>query len=925
VSAGAWVASWRASLRMARREVVRHRARNALIVGMLALPVFGTVTVDTVVHSAQRSVAEKLTREMGQATALVQNDHSPVYQTPDGSQWAVLKGPAEQRSHAQTAALLTSLLPGATVLSDAFGIPVTLHTPDGFISLSTEQLDLTNPALTGKLDLRSGRWPLSADEILLSAAAQQQLGTKVGESVTVPSRSGRFLVVGIADNPEALNAPTVYALPNALSDDAQNDVSWLVVDPAGVPWSAVRQLNADGLLVVSRTVIANPPPQSQVPYYAYTAAQTAAAAPSSGRINQAAVTAAAIATVVVGLILLEVVLLAGPAFAVSARRRQREYAVIGAAGASGTHLRRMVLADGVVLGAVAGLAGAALGVGAAAAAMPLVPRLTHQVPGAFQVKPLEVLAATLLSLLLGTAAAWMPARAVARQDILLSLTGRRPPRAAQWRLPTGGLVLVGTGLAAIYAGPHEQNLSLGALILVLGVAMLDIGAIMCTPVLVGVLARFGRLLPLGPRLALRDGARHRGRTTPAVAAMFAAVAGAVAAGTWLVSTEAQDRARYVPTLLPNQVAVPLDSGRLADQAAAALRTVLPVTGMVVAPQVDAASPGSQQQAMDLVTVAGACPREGVGGFAVMTDGDGLCEARDSAGGIEGPQIGDGRLLTEITGIDDPAATRMLGRGGAVVFDPTAVRSDGTAVFRIDRYQILPDGTGTEGDPSQGSSMQKTTTDVTLPAVYVDVHGRPDPGYLVSPAAAQKLGLRQESGSTLILDLAHHVTPLELQRANRALAQLDIQETVIAENGYQSKLGLANAVLLAVAVLVAVGAAGIATGLSIADGQPDHETLSAVGGSPLTRRLLAGSTALIVTGLGAVIGVPIGFAIVGGLLHLRSFGLSGVSMSPYSGTASVAMTVPWLNLAVAILGVPLLTAAGAMLFTRSQVRLSRRIG
>jgi putative ABC transport system permease protein len=61
--------------------------------------------------------------------------------------------------------------------------------------------------------------------------------------------------------------------------------------------------------------------------------------------------------VVAGLALLEVVLLAGPAFAVSARRRQRQLALVAANGGTPAHVRRMVLADGVVLG----LAGAVLG------------------------------------------------------------------------------------------------------------------------------------------------------------------------------------------------------------------------------------------------------------------------------------------------------------------------------------------------------------------------------------------------------------------------------------------------------------------------------------------------------------------------------------------------------------------------------------
>ncbi len=53
---------------------------------------------------------------------------------------------------------------------------------------------------------------------------------------------------------------------------------------------------------------------------------------------------------VVVMALLEVVLLAGPAFAVIARRMQRSLALMAATGATPPQARRVVLASGVVLG-----------------------------------------------------------------------------------------------------------------------------------------------------------------------------------------------------------------------------------------------------------------------------------------------------------------------------------------------------------------------------------------------------------------------------------------------------------------------------------------------------------------------------------------------------------------------------------------------
>ena len=52
------------------------------------------------------------------------------------------------------------------------------------------------------------------------------------------------------------------------------------------------------------------------------------------------------------------------------------------------------------------------------------------------------------------------------------------------------------------------------------------------------------------RYAVRDAARHRSRTVPAVAAVAATVAGVVALGIATSSDEAQYRATYEPALSP---------------------------------------------------------------------------------------------------------------------------------------------------------------------------------------------------------------------------------------------------------------------------------------------------------------------------------------------------------------------------------------
>ena len=64
------------------------------------------------------------------------------------------------------------------------------------------------------------------------------------------------------------------------------------------------------------------------------------------------------------------------------------------------------------------------------------------------------------------------------------------------------------------------------------------------------MARLGRRFPLPLRYAVRDAARHRTRTVPAVAAVAATVAGVVALAIGNTSDQAQAEADYRP-MLPN--------------------------------------------------------------------------------------------------------------------------------------------------------------------------------------------------------------------------------------------------------------------------------------------------------------------------------------------------------------------------------------
>jgi putative ABC transport system permease protein len=122
---------------------------------------------------------------------------------------------------------------------------------------------------------------------------------------------------------------------------------------------------------------------------------------------------------------------------------------------------------------------------------------------------------------------------------------------------------------------------------------------------------------------------------------------------------------------------------------------------------------------------------------------------------------------------------------------------------------------------------------------------------------------------------------------------------------------ANGVMLAIAGIagfVTLVGVAISVALSAAEGRADLATLAAVGAAPRRRRALAASQALVIAGLGVVVGTAFG---------------GFVAYTVRATTGSPDFVVPWLNLAVTGLVVPLLAVVVATVFTPSRLPLVRR--
>ncbi|MFC0028322.1 FtsX-like permease family protein [Micromonospora chaiyaphumensis] len=887
----ATLGSWRAALRIARREARRARRRTALVLVMIALPVFGLTFAAVSYDMAELTRAERMDRQLGGADAELRwIDLNAISQDAWGEGSWPVEGDPVPRARPVTADELRALLPaGSRLTRMRRWVPFEVRINGKSVSFDARAVDLTDPLARPLATLRDGRRPTRPDEIAVSPAALRKLGVRLGEPVrTVDGTTYR--VVGVVEFPD--NLREVVALRPELPPGplAAADENWLVDLPGTMDAALADRLNARGILVAARTPL---PGRDET-----------ATGPDLPDAEETGNT-----VLVGGLGLLEVVLLVGPAFAVGVRRRRRDLALVAVAGGDASHLRRIVLADGVVLGAGGAAVGLLLGVAAAFAGRPLV---EHYVlgarSGAYRLFPAALLAIVAVAVLAGVLAALAPAWAAARQDVVAGLAGRRePPRPRRRWLVLGVLLTVaGAALAAFGA---TRTTPTGVLA---GVVLGELGLVFCTPTLIGLLARIGRLLPLTPRLALRDASRNRSSAAPAISAVMAAVAGSVALGVYVASDDARQRAAWQPGLPPGHVLLQRTDGPAtgalppAAEVAERIGAVLPGATVVPLAAPECAKPADPEDYCTATAVRPPeqrCPYEPFAPAPASARSDPRCVRpfREPSDFYLPALVDDGTALPALTGApaeEVAAASRTLGAGGVVVTDP------GQLVDGRVRVEV-----------SHGSGAVAAA--VTLPA-YVLRGGLPVDRLVVSPGAAATLGLVAAPLGYLV-DTAEPPTGRQRDRLAADLSGVAPLAVQVATAGPPSDQRPLLLLLAGASAVITLGAAAVATGLAGAEGRRDLSTLAAVGADPRVRRVLSLCQAGVIAVLGSVLGILAGLgsaAIV--LISLnRRYAQSWPVEPPYP------LVVPGSTLTVLVV-VPLVAMLGAALLTRSRLPVERRL-
>lgn len=940
-----WYHSWIAAIRIARRDAWRAKGRSILVLAMIALPIVGVSAVDLTVRSGQLTPAQSLERSLGRADAQIQPPplDTPILQSPDASTYAPVGGyekytPGDKGNRVDPLSVLPA---GATVLKDSVG-SAKIRTTHGLLETDLREVDTHDPLVKGRFMLDRGRLPRAAGEIIATTAFLEQTGFYVGSTITPRGTELSYRIVGAYELPSKLGAVEVLAQPGTLLTPVDQalravdvpgvraDSTYLVkVGGGGFTWNMVKAANAKGVLVVSRAVVLHPPADSEVPLYA----QEGKDQFGSGSGNAAEM---AVLATVVGLAMLEICLLAGPAFAVGARRSRRQLGLVGANGGDRRHIRAIVLSGGLVIGAASAVVGTAIGIGLTLALRPLLEEYVGRRWGGFEVRPLELLAIALLAIVTGLLAAIAPAITASRQTVLASLTGRRGVRRANRVLPVVGLIAVAAGaVLALYGAVSDM----GSLVVAAGSAVAELGVVALTPVLVGLFGRLGRWLPLSPRLALRDAVRNRGRTAPAVAAVLAAVAGTVAVATYQNSHEVQARHEYIAELPSHhgQLTVADNSSHKEVPAVReALSREFPLSVRADVARVVVGRPGCDPYSSDkgcgraeiVVPKEQRCPLfASPHGMADFSDAqrkelrdDWRCQSSDHYA-QNSLVVSDEKLLTALA-VTDPGAVAALKSGKAVSFTKQNVK-DGKVTLRL-----ISDIEA--ADAARSKDQEEPGEDRTLP-----VHQVPDgvEGWgvelLLPPAAAKSAGLATAPfGSYFILDGLP--SSAQRQALDADFDRMGVEAEVKIEQGYQGGNSLEMLALAVFAGLVTIGAAGIATGLAQADAEADLKTLAAVGAAPRVRRTLSGFQCGVVALMGVVLGSAAGILPAVGLRFTEAHAMRKMmaeSMFPSRGAADaevyVPIAVPWETLGLLLVAVPLGAALLAALVTRSSGALARR--
>ncbi len=713
-----------------------------------------------------------------------------------------------------------------------------------------------------RLALRRGSYPNGADDVAVTDGVATLLGLEIGQTFALDGR--RRTIVGIVENPPDLSDE--FALVSPSSAGRPDHVTVLVNADAG----AVDAL-IDEQLQENRSALVGAAPR---------------------RSNRGADALAMFSVATVFLLLATLVAAAG--FAVIAQRRLRQLGMLAAIGATGKHLRLVLLTNGAVVGAIGALLGTIAGLALWVALVPtLEPALGHRIDPVSL--PWALLAMVVLVAVLGaTAAAWWPGRAVARVPVTLALSARPPKPKPAHRSAIVAAVLIPAGFASLALANRSSPP-----LIIAGILATILGTLLLGPLAIRLVARAAGRFPIAVRLALRDLARYQARSGSALAAITLAL-GIAAAVVVVAAAEEGKSAGAPPNLSTRQIRV--HSGPPSEPDYVAVLTAAELERMAV---------GVRRLAADLEDAA------------VIP----LHRARQPGhppGTIDGVRVYDTHALYRK--IDDPDSKRWSGRANTCasetecwvlesrlyVATPALLRYIGIDPASVDpSTDFLADPGVDTGElvvpvakPTKGFEIAELPVTNVQRTDSRKLFGSPRGESGLAPASfitldgLRRLGFRQVSSGWIV----ESGRPLTREQVADARALAADNGLTIETRRESSSFATIKAIAIAAGALLALAILAMTVGLIRSESAGDLRTLTATGATSRVRRTLTAATAGALALLGALLGV------VGAYLALAA---------TYSDDLGYLGRIPVLPLALMVVGVPLTAAAAGWLLAGRQ--------
>ena len=766
-------------------------------------------------------------------------------------------------------ALITRIEKAYGQASVVYDVPITTGQAGGADLRAQDPAAPYTQVLLGRV---SGRYPSEAGQVAVTPGLAGLYGLSIGSTWHVPAavlpatggaEAGRaFTVTGIVEDPSNLLDEFALVAPGQLG-------------PAQLASSArVRIFLGESMDSAAASAAGNVIPQSAV---------VTAPTPEDSIFSPATIV---LIVSVIGLVFIGLV--ATASFTVMAQRRQRALGMLASLGATEADVRFVLIADGLFAGVVGAGLGAAGALGGWLWYYPHLATATAHTVDPFGLPWPAVAIGLLLAVATSVIAAVWPGRSVSTVPVVAAISGRVDAPQLVSRSLRPGFIFLAAGLFVLFFSGGHDGPGGGGFLVVAGLLCCEIASALLAPFIVDRLARLAWRAPLASRLALRDLARYRSRSGAALAAVSFAVFIATVA-IILASVRFDDALDYVaPNMAANQLILynpgddpsQYDPGQSAPAAKAAATRQ---QAYALAAQLHAPAPLELDLAVTPhVTVPGR-PAENMPSALVSLHGPG-------GGGMF--YVATPALLKAF-GISqsavNPAADMLTVRG---LLPSTSGLALVNGVFLAQSPPGCPAGMCILNPVIQEVSKLQAGTSV--------------PNTVITEQAVRALH-ETVVGVGWLVQAPSPLTPQQVNGARQAA--LGLGTTIATKSGQLSLNEISNGATIG-GLLLALGVLAMTVGLIRSETLRDLRTLAAAGASGRTRRALTGVTTAAIALLGAALGA------VAACLAVLSWA--------HGNLAEVFGNVPWSDVGLLVIGMPLIgAAAGWLLGGRQPSAVSRQ--